>query len=118
MTILVVDDDPSIRSLLRLILEGESYTILEAGNGRMALDAIRAGAMPDIVMTDLMMPVMSGTELIVQLRSESRTAGIPIVVVSSNAEAVRDLGVDAIVLKPFGAVDLANRVRAVAGHVR
>ena len=116
ITILVVDDDPSIRFLLKEILERERYTILEAGNGQAALDAIRSGALPDIVMTDLMMPVMTGAELIARLRSQASTAGIRIVVVSSNPEAVKDLAVDAIVTKPFDATDLAKRVRAVAGN--
>lgn len=118
ITILVVDDDPSIRFLLRQILENEQYTVLEAGNGMAALDAIRSGAHPDIVMTDLMMPVMSGAEMIVRLRSEASTAKIPIVVVSGNPEAVKDLSVDAIVTKPFGAADVASRVRAIASLVR
>lgn len=114
ITILIVDDDPSIRFMLRTILENEGYTILEAGNGEAALAAIRSESLPDIVMTDLMMPVMTGAELIVQLRSEVRTAKIPIVVVSSNPHAVKDLAVDAIIAKPFNAVKLADRVRVVA----
>lgn len=59
--ILIVDDDPSIRFLLRSILEGEGYSVLEAGNGQAALNAITSEAVPDIVMTDLMMPVMTGS---------------------------------------------------------
>jgi CheY-like chemotaxis protein len=117
-TILVVDDDPSIRFLLRAILEAESHTILEAGNGQAALEAIDSGPLPDIVMTDLMMPVMSGAELIVRLRSEARTARLPIVVVSSNPEAVANLAVDGIVTKPFTAADLAARVRALSGRTK
>ena len=116
ITILVVDDDPSIRFLLRQILENERYSILEAGNGQAALDVIGSGANPDIVMTDLMMPVMGGAELIVRLRAGANTSMIPIVVVSSNPEAVRDLAVDAIVTKPFGAADLAARVRTIVSH--
>lgn len=117
MTILIVDDDPGVRMLLRTILELEGYTILEAGNGAAALAAI-SSRLPDIVMTDLMMPVMTGAELIVRLRSESRTAKIPIVVVSSNPEAVRSLGVDATVTKPFIASHIADGVRLVAGHAK
>ncbi|MGZ3433263.1 MAG: response regulator [Isosphaeraceae bacterium] len=117
ITILIVDDDPGIRFMLRAILENEGYTVLEAGNGKAALSAI-ASQIPDIVTTDLMMPVMSGTELILRLRSEARTAGIPIVVISSNPEAVESLGVDATVTKPFSAVKLADRVREVAGQAR
>lgn len=116
ITILIVDDDPAIRFLLRTILENEGYIILEAGNGEAALAAIGSEALPDIVMTDLMMPLMTGAELIVRLRSEARTAKIPIVVVSSNPEAVKNLGVDAVVTKPFTAANLADRIRVVAGH--
>jgi CheY-like chemotaxis protein len=114
--ILIVDDDPSIRFLLRVILEGEGYSVQEAGNGQAALNAITSEALPDIVMTDLMMPVMTGAELIVRLRSQASTARIPIVVVSSNAKAVESLAVDAIITKPFSAANLADRVRAVASR--
>ena len=117
ITILVVDDDPGIRFMLRAILENEGYAVFEAGNGEAALAAI-GSRIPDIVTTDLMMPVMTGAELIVRLRSEERTAGIPIVVISSNPEAVESLGVDATVTKPFSAARLADRVREVAGQTR
>ena len=113
-TVLIVDDDPSTRFVLRLILERDGHKVLEAGNGAAALDLIRSDPLPDIVMTDLMMPVMTGIELIRQLRSEPRTAKVHIVVVSSNPEAARSLGVDAIVTKPFTAAKLADRVRAIA----
>jgi CheY-like chemotaxis protein len=119
-TILIVDDDPSTRFVLRLILEREGHRILEAGNGAAALDMIRPDPLPDIVMTDLMMPLMTGMELIRRLRSEPRTAAIPIVVVSSNADAAQNLQasgeVDAIVSKPFTASKLADRIRTVTGH--
>lgn len=116
ITILVVDDDPSIRFLLRQILEHERYTILEAGNGQAALDAIGSGAHPDIVMTDLMMPVMSGADLIVRLRADPKTSNVPILVVSGNPEAIKDLAVDAVVRKPFVAADLAARVRTIVSR--
>jgi CheY-like chemotaxis protein len=113
-TILIVDDDPSTRFVLRLILEREGYKVLEAGNGAAALDLIRPDPLPDIVMTDLMMPVMTGVELVRRLRSEPRTAKVRIVVVSSNPEAAQSLKVDAIVTKPFTAAKLADRIRAIA----
>jgi len=112
-TILIVDDDPSTRFVLRLILEKEGYKIVEAGNGAAALDMIRPDPLPDIVMTDLMMPVMTGVELVRRLRSEPRTAKIRIVVVSGNPEAAQGLEVDAIVTKPFNAVKLADRIRTI-----
>lgn len=116
-TILVVDDDPGIRFMLRIILEHEGYAVLEAGNGEAALAAIGA-RVPDIVLTDLMMPVMSGAELILRLHSEASTAGIPIVVVSSNPEAVESLGVNASVTKPFSAPEITDRVREVMNRPR
>jgi two-component system chemotaxis response regulator CheY len=113
-TILIVDDDPSTRFVLRLILEREGYTVLEAGNGAAALAMIKLDSLPDIVMTDLMMPIMTGVELVRRLRSEPRTAKVRIVVVSSNPEAAQSLEVDAIVTKPFTAAKLADRLRAIA----
>ena len=116
--ILVVDDDPSTRFVLRLILEKEGYEIIEAPHGEAALDVIRSDPLPDVVMTDLMMPIMGGLELIQRLRAEPRTASIRIVVVSSNPEAARSLKasglVDAIIGKPFDAAILAGGIRAVA----
>jgi len=118
--ILIVDDDPSTRFVLRLILEREGYAVVEAGNGQAALDLIAPDPLPDIVMTDLMMPVMTGVELIRRLRSDPRTAGIRIVVVSSNADAAASLQsrgqVNAIVSKPFAAGKLADGIRAVLSN--
>ncbi|MDQ6879061.1 MAG: response regulator [Candidatus Dormibacteraeota bacterium] len=114
--ILIVDDDPSVRFVLRLILEAEGYEIVEAIHGEAALEVIRPNPLPDIVMTDLMMPVMGGIELIQRLRSDQRTAVIPIVVVSGNPEHAQSLeasgAIAAIVSKPFTAAGLADSVRA------
>jgi CheY-like chemotaxis protein len=118
--VLIVDDDPSTRFVLRLILEREGYVVVEAGNGQAALDLIAPDSLPDIVMTDLMMPVMTGVELIRRLRLDPRTAAIRIVVVSSNADAATSLQsrgqVNAIVSKPFSAGKLADGVRAVLSN--
>ena len=115
--ILIVDDDPSIRFLLRLVLEREGHEIAEAAHGEAALDMIRPDPLPDLVTTDLMMPFVSGIELIERLRAEPRTSAIPIVVISGNPEAVRKFQaagfVDAIISKPFDAVRLAEAIRAV-----
>ncbi|MHB8507119.1 MAG: response regulator [Candidatus Dormibacteria bacterium] len=85
--ILVVDDSPEIRFLIQLILAREPrYVVTEAIHGQAALDAIALPPMPDIVVTDLMMPVMSGMELIRRLRQDPDAASIRIVVVSSNVD--------------------------------
>jgi CheY-like chemotaxis protein len=117
--ILVVDDDPSTRFVIRLILEKAGYTVTEAAHGEAALDAMRADPLPDMISTDLMMPFINGLELIRRLRSEPRTAKIPIVVVSSNPQAARELMasglVNAIIGKPFAAGKLIAGIAAVAG---
>ena len=117
--ILVVDDDPSTRFVIRLILEKAGYTVTEAAHGEAALDAMRADPLPDMISTDLMMPFLNGIELVHRLRSEPRTAKIPIVVVSSNPQAARELlasgQVDAIIGKPFAAGKLIAGIAGV-GH--
>jgi CheY-like chemotaxis protein len=118
--ILIVDDDPSTRFVVRLILEREGYVVVEAGNGQAALDLIKTDPLPDVVMTDLMMPVMTGGELIRRLRSDLRTAAIRIAVVSSNADAASSLWssgqVDEIFGKPFTARKLADGIRAILSN--
>jgi CheY-like chemotaxis protein len=118
--ILVVDDDPSTRFVMRLILERDGHEIAEAAHGQAALDMI-AERPPDIVTTDLMMPVLNGHQLILMLRSNPRTAAIPVVVVASNPDAAQDFVaaglVSAIVGKPFDAAGLAQRIRAVESNL-
>src|ERR1700686_3050128 len=83
--ILVVDDEPDIRFMMRLILEGAGYSVTEARHGAAGLKSVKAGH-PDLVTTDVMMPTMDGLELIERLRSDPETAAIPILVVSGNSE--------------------------------
>lgn len=115
--VLVVDDDPGTRLLLRLLLETEGHMVVEAAHGEEALKMIGPGALPDVVVTDLMMPVLSGLELIGRLQAEPMTAAIPIVVVSGNATvalALKNSGaVAAVVRKPFIASALAECIRAM-----
>jgi CheY-like chemotaxis protein len=118
--ILIVDDDPSIRFIERLILEHEGFEVLEAAHGQAALDLLRTDPLPDLVVTDLMMPVLTGMELIKRLREAPRTAALPIVVVSGNPEHARTFRaaglVSAIINKPFDAVQLTKGVRAVISN--
>jgi len=113
--ILIVDDDPSTRFVARLILERENFEIIEAAHGEAALEVAGLDPLPDVVMTDLMMPIMGGLELIRRLRADPRTSAIPIVVVSSNPDAARSLKssglVAAIIAKPYSASELADGIR-------
>lgn len=114
---MVVDDDPATRSLIRSILEVDGHAVIEAMHGGHALEIIGPDLLPDLVVTDLMMPVLNGAELIGRLQSEPRTSVIPIVVVSANsadALALQASGlVEAVVTKPFDATALVNCIRGV-----
>jgi CheY-like chemotaxis protein len=105
-----------------MILEKAGFEVAEAKDGEDALNMIRPDPLPDIVSTDLMMPFVTGMELIRRLRAEPRTAKIPIVVVSGNPEAARELEmeglVNAIIRKPFDATKLVEGIRAAAGQVK
>lgn len=101
LKILVVDDEPNMRFLLRTVLELAGFEIVEAMHGEAALELVKAEP-PDLVVTDLMMPVMGGRELIERLRADEETAGIPILVASaSNNPREPVVGADASLSKPF-----------------
>jgi len=101
--ILVVDDEPDQRFLLRRIFERAGHEVSDAGDGAAALRAVRAWS-PDLVVTDIMMPVMDGAELIRRLRGEPATAAIPILAASGDSHLAD--AADAIVPKPYLWADL------------
>ncbi len=96
--ILVVDDEPAHRLLLRRTFERAGHEVADAADGAAALRSV-ADSRPDLVVTDMMMPVMDGAELIRRLRSEPATAGIPILAASSHPDLAK--GADAVVAKPY-----------------
>lgn len=100
-----------MRFLVRIILEGEGYEVVEAHHGAVALERAEE-SQPDLVVTDLMMPVMGGRELIDRLRSNSELASIPILVLSSNGNLVAGAA-DAALGKPFDPDALVERVRTL-----
>ena len=96
--ILVVDDEPAHRFLLRRIFERAGHVVSDAGDGAAALRAV-ADSRPDLVVTDMMMPVMDGAELIRRLRREPATADIAILAASGDPHLAE--GADAVISKPF-----------------
>ena len=117
LKVLVVDDEPPIRKLLRMGLTTQSYHVLEAPNGKTALELM--GDKPDIVILDLGLPDMDGHELLRLIRSKSES--VPIVVLSSRGDEAGkvqalDLGADDYVTKPFGMDELLARMRAALRH--
>jgi len=116
--ILIVDDHPTNRKLLRAQLEAEAFTVVEAADGEAALVTISPDSLPDVITTDLVMPILNGERLIERLRSEPRTASIPIVVVSADPDAAWALQasglVEGVVIKPFHPSALAACILSVA----
>ncbi|HEX4553041.1 MAG TPA: response regulator transcription factor [Xanthobacteraceae bacterium] len=117
LRVLVVDDEPPIRKLLRMGLGTQGYEIIEAPNGKTALEL--AAGKPDLIILDLGLPDFQGLELLRLLRSQDER--VPIVVLSSRGdEAAKvqalDLGADDYVTKPFGMDELLARMRAALRH--
>ena len=117
LKVLIVDDEPPIRKLLRMGLGTQGYHIIDAPNAKAALDLMAAE--PDLVILDLGLPDMQGLELLRQIRQLRED--VPIVVLSSRGDEVAkvealDLGADDYVTKPFGMEELLARIRAALRH--
>ncbi|HEY5656792.1 MAG TPA: response regulator [Myxococcota bacterium] len=115
--ILVVDDEPDLLELVRVNLAQSGYAVETAESGREALERLRRSP-PDLVVLDLMLPDVSGTEICRQVRADSRLAQLPIIMLTARADEVDrvvglELGADDYVTKPFSPRELALRVRAV-----
>lgn len=101
--ILIVDDDPTIRSVLEALLEDEGFDPVTATNGQEALRIV-ADDRPALILMDLMMPVMSGVDAVRVLKEDPQTADIPVIAMSAGfilRESIEDLLADGIIAKPF-----------------
>jgi two-component system KDP operon response regulator KdpE len=117
LKILVIDDEPPIRKLLRMGLGAHGYEVLEAPNGRTALQLLERD--PDLAILDLGLPDIDGLELLRRIRAARE--GLPVVVLSSRGDeagkvAALDQGADDYVTKPFGMDELLARMRAALRH--
>jgi len=115
--VLVIDDEPPIRKLLRMGLTTQGYETLEASNGKVALELL--GQNPALIILDLGLPDIQGHELLRMIRG--RNDSVPIVVLSSRGDEAGkvqalDLGADDYVTKPFGMEELLARLRAALRH--
>ncbi len=113
--VLVVDDDPNIRRMIVAALKRDGYEFLEAPNGREALDTMRAEH-PNVVVLDLMMPILSGWDVLRERADDAALRSIPVIVISANrdpevATAVAQ-GICAFLPKPFDIGALSALVRS------
>lgn len=118
LTVLVVDDEPPIRRLLKTSFGAQGYHVVEAADGQAALDALKSASV-DLIVLDLGLPGKDGFGVIKELRD--RGLAVPIVVLSSRDDEAGkvkalDLGADDYVTKPFGVEELMARARAALRH--
>jgi len=117
--ILVVDDDEGIRDTLEDVLSAEGYRVTTAGNAAVAVDRIRGGVMPNLMLLDLMMPVLSGWEFLVMAEEDELLASVPVIVLSAMTAPMSSPGapggVKACVRKP---VQLDELLALVSRYAR
>ena len=116
-TVLVVEDDPVILRLLEVNFDLEGFGVITATDGVEGLAAAIAKR-PDLIVSDIMMPNMSGLELVAALKADEATAAIPIILLSAKAQtgdlkSGMDAGADDYVTKPFEPLELIDRVNAL-----
>jgi DNA-binding response OmpR family regulator len=115
--ILIVDDEPNIVVSLEFLMKRNGYAVKVVNNGKDALDAIAAFA-PDLMLLDIMMPLLSGYELAQKVRANPAWAGIKIIMLSAKGRDVEvskgiAVGADAYVTKPFSTKDLIAKVETL-----
>ena len=119
-SVLVVDDDPFIVRLLEIELNAAGFDVRTAGHGVAALERVHE-RVPDLVLADVMMPIMDGFELTRRLRADQRTAGVRVILLTAlGFRAGRtqgmNVGADEYVVKPFEVPPLIERIRELIGQ--
>jgi two-component system phosphate regulon response regulator PhoB len=120
--VLIVEDDPSLATLLRYNIEKEGFRVSEAHDGEEALLQVQE-AQPDLVVLDWMLPKVSGIEVCRRLRARVETKNLPVIMLTArgeDADRVRglDTGADDYLTKPFSMTELLARIRAVLRRIR
>lgn len=117
MTVLVVDDSPTIRSMIGFCLKGQAMTFAEAADGAEAWAKLQAGRF-DLLITDLNMPALDGRQLIAKVRAHPLMGRMPVILVSTDAEKAQmsKAGADCYLVKPFKPQDLLAAITGVTAR--
>ena len=119
MKILVLDDNPAIRRVIKLNLQKLGHTVADFSNGEDGLTKLRAGFKPDLVITDIMMPVMNGFDFIREFRADYKEyKNVPIIVISAKKEKTDvvkaiQMGANDYIIKPFNTEELLQKVKKI-----
>jgi two-component system, OmpR family, phosphate regulon response regulator PhoB len=118
MLVLVIEDEVDLATTLEYNLRAEGFTVRVAHSGRQGLASATADPLPDVIVLDLMLPDLSGTEICRKLREGDRTRDIPVVMCTAKGEEIDrvvgfEVGADDYVVKPFSIAELVGRVRAL-----
>ncbi len=119
-TIMVVDDNPDIITIVKTILEGKGYSVFSASSGAELLNMLK-GQKPDLIILDIMMPEMDGLEVLSRLKAVSETATIPVILLTAKVQyedvlGGYKLGADYYITKPFTSTQLVNGINLLLGE--
>lgn len=117
--VLVVEDEPALQKVLAMRLSIDGFDVVTAFDGQEALEMIRVER-PDLVLTDLMMPIMDGAELTRAIKGDPATREIPVMVLTAlkeqrEREHLISLGADAFAAKPYNSAELTQKIRTLLG---
>ena len=121
-TILIAEDEADIRQLVSFNLERETYKTITAGDGKEAL-TLATSKIPDLIILDLMLPIMDGFSVFKELKIDSRTKDIPVIMLTAKAQlddiiAGLEMGADDYLTKPFSPKELVLRVKALLKRLK
>ena len=119
-TIMVVDDNPDIITIVKTILEGKGYTVLSASSGIELLNMLK-NQKPDLIILDIMMPEMDGLEVLSRLKAVTDTASLPVILLTAKVQyedvlGGYKLGADYYITKPFTSTQLVNGINLLLGE--
>ena len=109
--VLVVDDDEEVRGTLGAVLQAEGFEVIEARNGLHALQQLLRFPLPDLILLDMTMPVMTGFEFLELQEEDPRIRAIPVIAVTVHARVAEIRGVQRLVRKPFDLTELLKVIR-------
>jgi CheY-like chemotaxis protein len=121
LTVMVIDDEPDVRLIARLVLTAADFEVLEVEDGAAAMAQLEAGNLPDVLLVDVRMPNLDGWGLLTKMRDHPALGELPVVVLTADTGArseapavLRDT--DVLLTKPFQADDLLRAVQSAVGQ--